>query len=260
MRPDQALFRNTLRGRIGRAFLAVGTVSAVAVCSVHGASLASSAPAPQPPAAEVNAAAIEARKQAISRDANRITPQQLAQTRSNSMSATAKQVAARQQAAAVKARNSALSSAAKSIVTRSKALADKSNFMMPTAGPFSGRFGPRLHPILGYYKLHNGDDIGGACGQPIWAAADGTVIKAATGGYNGGSGNNVRIDHGKIGGKDVESAYLHMTSVSVREGQKVTKGQQIGTVGSTGLSTACHLHFSVYEGATAVAPKKFLNK
>ena len=90
------------------------------------------------------------------------------------------------------------------------------------------------------------------------AASDGVVVKAATGGYNGGSGNNVRIDDGDINGVNVQTAYLHMQTIAVSVGQQVQKGDLLGTVGSTGLSTACHLHFSVYENGTGVDPEKYL--
>ncbi len=86
-----------------------------------------------------------------------------------------------------------------------------------------------MHPILHYYRMHDGDDIGGACGQPIWAAQSGVVVKAEMG-YNGGSGNNVRIDHGDINGNNVQTGYLHMSKYTVSVGQHVDKGEVIGYV------------------------------
>ena len=128
------------------------------------------------------------------------------------------------------------------------------DFFWPTAGGVSDGFGYRIHPILKIRRLHNGADIGGACGQPIWATQAGTVTKVAPTGYNGGSGHNVRINHGDINGDDSQTAYLHMDRIEVKVGQKVGKGERIGTVGSTGLSTACHLHLTLYKNGRASDP------
>ena len=132
-------------------------------------------------------------------------------------------------------------------------------FFWPTEGGINSPWGPRLHPILKYTRLHGGADIGGAVGAPIYAVADGVVTKAATG-YNGGSGNNVRIDHGVMEGEAIETSYLHMNSLDVSVGQKVKKGQKIGSVGSTGLSTAPHLHFSVYVHGVNSDPAPYLRQ
>ncbi len=130
-------------------------------------------------------------------------------------------------------------------------------FFWPTDGGVSSPYGMRMHPILHYYRMHDGDDIGGACGQPIWAAQSGVVVKAEMG-YNGGSGNNVRIDNGDINGDNVQTGYLHMSKFVVNVGEKVEKGQVIGYVGSTGLSTACHLHFSLYVNGAGSDPMKYI--
>jgi len=130
-------------------------------------------------------------------------------------------------------------------------------FYWPTDGNVGSPYGMRLHPILRYYRMHDGDDIGGSCGQPIWAAQSGVVVKAEMG-YNGGSGNNVRIDHGDINGNNVQTGYLHMSKYTVSAGEKVEKGQVIGYVGSTGLSTACHLHFSLYMNGAGSDPMKYI--
>lgn len=265
MRPSEAEPQRTswIRSRVLRGTVATLAVGALATGLAHTASRPSSAaPVPQPTIGGFDTSAMELRDGGVSRDAaNRAqAPNVLAQARSTALAETAQELADEREADALKAREKSLDAVAAKIREQSKLLTDQSSFLMPTAGGFDTRFGPRLHPILHYYKLHNGDDIGGACGQPIWAAHDGVVIKAAMGGYNGGSGNNVRLDAGKIGKHEVESAYLHMTSIAVKVGQKVHKGELLGTVGSTGLSTACHLHFSVYEDGKAVAPKKYLGK
>lgn len=112
-------------------------------------------------------------------------------------------------------------------------------------------FGPRLHPILKYTRMHNGTDFGAACGTPLYAAQSGTVVKA---GPQGGFGNYVVVDHGVIGGESIMTGYAHMQSIAVRAGQRVELGQSLGAVGTTGLSTGCHLHLQVYRNGTPVDP------
>ena len=155
------------------------------------------------------------------------------------------------------ARSSALADGVETITEEVDRLKNLAKFLWPTAGSVSSPYGQRLHPILHYYRMHDGDDIGGECGQPIYAAQSGTVVRAAMG-YNGGSGNNVRIDHGEINGVNVQTGYLHMTDYSVKVGQKVDKGDKIGRVGNTGLSTACHLHFSAYKNGHGTDPMEFI--
>jgi murein DD-endopeptidase MepM/ murein hydrolase activator NlpD len=99
-------------------------------------------------------------------------------------------------------------------------------------------FGWRMHPVLHVRKFHSGVDIGAPSGARIVAAGDGTVISA---GYNSGYGNMTMIDHGN----GLVSVYGHQSRISVSRGQHVTKGQTIGAVGSTGMSTGPHLHFEV---------------
>ena len=121
----------------------------------------------------------------------------------------------------------------------------------PTAGRVASGFGQRLHPILGYYRMHSGLDIGGAQGAPIWAAHDGIVQLA---GWNGGYGNTVILAHGD----NTTSLYAHMSSFAVGTGEYVVAGQVIGYVGSTGLSTGPHLHFEVRLGGSPVNPRPYL--
>jgi murein DD-endopeptidase MepM/ murein hydrolase activator NlpD len=121
----------------------------------------------------------------------------------------------------------------------------------PTNGPIVSGFGYRTHPVYGTTRFHSGVDIDGACGQPIWAAEKGTVLSA---GYNGGYGNATVIDHG--GG--LSTLYGHQSSIGVSSGQKVSRGQQIGLVGTTGLSTGCHLHFEVRVNGEPVDPVPYL--
>lgn len=108
----------------------------------------------------------------------------------------------------------------------------------PVDGPIVSGYGLRLHPILGYSRMHTGLDIDGDSGDEIVAAAGGTVIYS---GYRGGYGNTVIIDHG--GG--MATLYAHQSKLVATNGQKVAVADLIGYVGSTGLSTGPHLHFEV---------------
>jgi len=106
----------------------------------------------------------------------------------------------------------------------------------------SSVFGPRTHPITGEYNNHSGDDYPAACGTSVSAVLDGKVIEAANdGGYHGGMGNYVKIQHND----GTYSVYMHSSNVLVRAGQTVRKGQEIMKVGTTGSSTGCHLHITI---------------
>jgi murein DD-endopeptidase MepM/ murein hydrolase activator NlpD len=117
----------------------------------------------------------------------------------------------------------------------------------PTAGRFGSGFGPRYHPILHYTRMHNGVDIGGKQGQPVYAAASGEVFHAS---WRGGYGKCIILLHGG----EMSTLYAHLSAFNVRLGQRVTRGQLIGAVGSTGLSTAPHLHFEVRRNGRPVNP------
>ena len=121
-----------------------------------------------------------------------------------------------------------------------------SGWVRPAAGRITDSFGYRVSPTSGASTYHQGTDIGAYCGAPIYAATAGTVIYA---GWNGGYGNFVLIDHG--GG--VQSAYGHIVGggIAVSYGQTVDVGQQIASVGTTGTSTGCHLHFEIRVGGVA---------
>ena len=121
----------------------------------------------------------------------------------------------------------------------------------PTQGRITSPFGNRLHPILGYSRLHAGVDISAPSGTEIFAAGSGRVIGA---GVAGGYGNRVIIDHG--GG--LATLYAHMSSMTVSEGDTVVAGDLIGYVGSTGLSTGPHLHFETRESGTPVDPLNYI--
>lgn len=118
----------------------------------------------------------------------------------------------------------------------------------PVAGYQTSGFGMRLHPLLGYNRLHKGLDFGAGYGSPIYAVSDGVVSFA---GRHGGHGNFVQLRHGG----NMGTGYAHMSRIAVSAGQHVRQGQVIGYVGSTGLSTGPHLHFEVYKDGQAVNPK-----
>lgn len=124
----------------------------------------------------------------------------------------------------------------------------------PSTAPVSSEFGMRFHPVLRYWRLHAGRDYAANCGQPIYAAAPGTIISA---GVAGGYGNQIVIDHGLRGGVDLATAYNHMSGFA-RTGGRVERGDVIGYAGQTGLSTGCHLHFEARENGNPVDPRKWL--
>lgn len=117
----------------------------------------------------------------------------------------------------------------------------------PVPGAVSSRFGMRRHPILGIRRLHAGQDYRASYGTPIVAVTDGTVTSA---GRAGGCGIAVKLRHG--GG--IDTRYCHMSRMAVRRGQQVRRGQVIGYVGSTGLSTGPHLHYEMYRGGRVINP------
>jgi len=118
---------------------------------------------------------------------------------------------------------------------------------LPVSGQVTSRFGNRFHPILGHERFHKGVDLRAAAGTPIVAAADGRVSSA---GWHGGYGNQVRIMH--AGG--IETTYGHMSRIASWAGEAVRRGQVIGYVGSTGLSTGPHLHYEVLRNGRPVNP------
>ena len=106
-------------------------------------------------------------------------------------------------------------------------------------------YGMRLHPISGQYKMHNGVDLRASEGTPLIAANDGIVINAS----NNICGNGLIID-----GSPYTTGYCHLSSISVNDGDYVRAGDLIGYTGTTGSSTAPHLHFTVKENGTRIDP------
>lgn len=116
-----------------------------------------------------------------------------------------------------------------------------------SGGHLSSGFGMRRHPILGYTRMHAGIDFAAPYGSPIYAVTDGTVEYA---GWHGGHGRYVKIRHG--GG--IATGYAHMSRIVAQPGSHVSRGQVIGYVGSTGLSTGPHLHYELYRNGSVVNP------
>lgn len=124
---------------------------------------------------------------------------------------------------------------------------------LPGHSRITSEYGTRMHPTLGYMKFHNGIDVGAPTGTPIVAPKDGTVIAAA---YNATMGNYIMIDHGN----GIITIYMHCSSLAVSSGKKVSIGQTIAYVGSTGRSTGPHLHFGVRVNGEYVSPWKYVSK
>ena len=122
------------------------------------------------------------------------------------------------------------------------------SFFPPARGVITSGFGYRNHPILRRRKMHTGIDIGARMGSPVYAAADGEVFFAS---WRGGYGRCIILLHGG----DVSTLYGHLSRINVSQGQTVKRGQVIGAVGSTGLSTGPHLHFEVRRRGVPVNPR-----
>lgn len=122
----------------------------------------------------------------------------------------------------------------------------------PVSGTITSPFGYRRNPFGGGMEFHQGLDIAAPMGTTVTAAASGTVLSA---GWYGGYGNYILIDHG--GG--MATGYGHLSQIFVSAGQQVQKGQAIGAVGSTGMSTGPHLHFEVRIQGKATDPAAYLH-
>jgi len=123
---------------------------------------------------------------------------------------------------------------------------------MPVDGVrLSSDYGMRNHPVLGGQRAHKGVDLAGASGTPVYATADGYVSRADR---FGSYGNYISIEHGG----ELQTRYAHLSGFEVTAGERVSKGQLIGYVGSTGRSTGPHLHYEVRVGGEAVDPRPYM--
>lgn len=128
-------------------------------------------------------------------------------------------------------------------------------FLRPVPGYVTSPYGYRTHPIYGYYGLHNGTDFHAPCGTALRAIGDGRVISRY---YSSVYGNRLFVGVGMVNGSYVTAVYNHLSSYSVGAGQSVSRGQIIGRAGSTGWSTACHLHFTMMANGRIVDPMNWL--
>lgn len=115
---------------------------------------------------------------------------------------------------------------------------------------FGSAFGYRLHPILNYVRPHNGVDLTAPTGTNVYSAGDGVIVQS---GWQKGYGNVVKVNHGY----GYLTVYAHLSKVNVKPGQKVKRGDVVGLVGSTGLSTSPHLHYEVRINNIPVNPVNF---
>ena len=120
-----------------------------------------------------------------------------------------------------------------------------------TAFRFTSGFGYRNDPINGSGRMHEGQDLAGDYGSPIYAPADGTVTFA---GWESGYGRLIKISHAF----GIETRYGHLSQIRVDVGQKVSRGDRIGDMGNSGRSTGTHLHYEVRLNGTAVNPMTFI--
>ncbi|MEI6098770.1 MAG: M23 family metallopeptidase [Alphaproteobacteria bacterium] len=120
-----------------------------------------------------------------------------------------------------------------------------------TATRFTSGFGYRSDPFNGSGRMHEGQDLAGDYGSPIYATADGTVTYA---GWENGYGRLIRITHAF----GIETRYGHLSQIRVDVGQKVSRGERIGDMGNSGRSTGTHLHYEVRLSGSAVNPMTFI--
>jgi murein DD-endopeptidase MepM/ murein hydrolase activator NlpD len=150
-----------------------------------------------------------------------------------------------------------VSSQSKSFDELSILAKNKTEFLanIPAIQPISNKdltrvasgYGYRIHPIFKTHKFHSGIDFTAPQGTPIYSTGNGTVSTAENG---SGYGNHVVVYHGF----GYSSLYAHMSRIKARPGQKVKRGELIGYVGSTGTSTAPHVHYEVIKGGNKINP------
>ncbi len=122
---------------------------------------------------------------------------------------------------------------------------------MPLGGEISSEFGERVHPLSGEVAMHTGIDIASDEGEGVYAVCEGVV---KTTGYDSANGNYVILTHQN----GITSVYIHLSKITVSEGDRVTIETKIGEVGSTGNATGPHLHFEIKENGESVDPSKYI--
>jgi len=159
--------------------------------------------------------------------------------------------AARDRARHAKSHRSRTSHSSSQKSSHSSSATASHGFSFPVSAPITSPFGMRFHPVLHYWKLHDGTDFGAGCGRAIRAPYAGRVVERY---YNAGYGNRLMIDHGNVDGRYVTTGYNHAISYTVHVGEHVHAGEIIGYVGTTGFSTGCHLHLMVWLDGRVVNP------
>lgn len=120
---------------------------------------------------------------------------------------------------------------------------------IPVVGVVTSRFGMRIHPITKEYRFHDGIDIAAPCGKPVRSMGAGTVTFVGT---RSGYGRQIEITHAG----QIQTSYAHLSKSKIRVGDKVKRGQEIGTVGQTGRATGCHVHVMKIKQGKAVDPQR----
>ncbi len=128
----------------------------------------------------------------------------------------------------------------------------EAEFILPCEGVITSAFGYRIHPITGEEKLHGGIDMGGSLNDPVFAAENGEIVET---GFDSVYGNYIKIRHGA----EFETFYAHCSSVNVKAGDVVNKGDVIGRLGRTGSATGVCLHFEIFKNGERIDPLLCLN-
>jgi murein DD-endopeptidase MepM/ murein hydrolase activator NlpD len=141
----------------------------------------------------------------------------------------------------------------RSNVDKRNALAAATPSIWPAQGWLTSTMGPRTDPLTGGTDYHNGLDIAGDKGQPVYATAAGVVTQA---GYSGAYGNLIVIDHGF----GLETRYGHLAGFAIHTGDHVKRGEMIGRLGATGRTTGAHLHYEVMANGRLLNPLQLLTQ
>jgi len=140
------------------------------------------------------------------------------------------------------------------VLAEKRSILDHTPSILPTRGYRTSGFGMRVDPFTGYKQFHGGIDIANKMGSPIYATADGVVEFT---GNVGDLGRLIKINHGY----GYKTRYGHLSTIKVKRGQKVRRGDLIGLMGSSGYSTGPHLHYEIIKDGKKVNPLEYiLNK
>lgn len=127
-------------------------------------------------------------------------------------------------------------------------------FVYPTVGRRTSPFGYRKDPFTGKLRMHYGLDLANRVGTPVIASMEGTVVYIGI--LDAGFGNYVLLSHAN----GYQTVYAHLNTISVRKGQWLSQGQEVGKMGNTGRSTGSHLHFGIYKNNIPVNPEDYLSR